>query len=155
MNRPKRAFEDFSENLEIPLGPYAVERDEMIAFASEFDPQPFHLDEASGSANELVGRLTASGWHTCSMLMRMMADAFILDSTSQGSPGVDFINWRAPVCAGDVLTGTARVLSRRISVKRPTLGIAKMGVTLENQAGVTVLDGEYTLLLLTREGVAA
>ena len=147
-----RAYEDFEDGLEIPLGPYTAERDEMIAFAEEFDPQPFHLDDAAGGANELVGSLTASGWHTCSMLMRTMADGFLLDSTSQGSPGVDFVKWRAPVRPGDRLTGTARVLSRRLSAKRPTLGIAKIGVSLENQEGVTVLESEYTLLVLTREG---
>ncbi|ORE99117.1 MaoC family dehydratase [Aurantimonas sp. 22II-16-19i] len=149
-----RTFEDFTEGREIPLQPYTADRDEMIAFAREFDPQPFHLDDAAGGANELVGSLTASGWHTCSMLMRMMAEGFLLDSTSQGSPGVDFVNWRAPVRPGDRLTGTARVLSRRLSAKRPTLGIAKIGVALENQEGVTVLESEYTLLLLTREGAA-
>nr|WP_245197635.1 MaoC/PaaZ C-terminal domain-containing protein [Jiella mangrovi] len=141
--------------MEIPIGPYTADRDEMIEFAREFDPQPFHLDDAAGGANELVGSLSASGWHTCSMLMRMMADGFIRDSTSQGSPGVDFVKWKAPVRAGDVLTGTARVLSRRLSAKRPTLGITKIGVIIENQAGVAVLETEYTLLLLTREGIAA
>jgi acyl dehydratase len=147
-----RTFEDFTEGLETPLEPYTADRDEMIAFAREFDPQPFHLDDAAGGANELVGSLTASGWHTCSMLMKMMAEGFLLDSTSQGSPGVDFVKWRAPVRPGDRLTGTARVLSRRLSAKRPTLGIAKIGVALENQEGVTVLESEYTLLVLTREG---
>ncbi len=151
----QRAYEDFEEGLEIPLGPYTADRDEMIAFAEEFDPQPFHLDDAAGGANELVGSLTASGWHTCSMLMRMMAEGFLLNSTSQGSPGVDFVKWRAPVRPGDRLTGTARVLSRRLSAKRPTLGITKIGVTLENQDGVAVLETEYTLLLLTRAGAAA
>ena len=150
-----RSYEDFEDGLEILLGPTTAEREEMIAFAAEFDPQPFHLDDAAGGANELVGSLTASGWHTCAMLMRMMADGFLLDSTAQGSPGVDFVNWRAPVRPGDRLTGTARVLSRRLSARRPTLGITKIGVTLENQDGVTVLESEYTLLLLTREGAAA
>ena len=151
----KRAYEDFEVGLEIPLGPHTAERDEMIAFATEFDPQPFHLDDAAGGANELVGSLTASGWHTCSMMMRMMADSYLLDSTSQGSPGVDFVNWKAPVRAGDTLSGTARVLSQRLSAKRPTLGITKLRVTLENQDHVTVIETEYSLLLLTREGAAA
>ncbi|TFF22811.1 MaoC family dehydratase [Jiella endophytica] len=150
-----RTYEDFTAGLEIPLGPYVADRDDMIAFAREFDPQPFHLDDAAGGANELVGSLTASGWHSCAMLMRMMADGFINDSSSQGSPGVDFVNWKAPVRPGDTITGRVRVLSRRLSGKRPTLGIAKIGATLENQDGVTVLETEYTLLLLTREGVAA
>ncbi|MBO0905918.1 enoyl-CoA hydratase [Jiella sp. MQZ13P-4] len=127
----------------------------MLAFAREFDPQPFHLDEAAGGANELVGSLTASGWHTCSMLMRMMADSFLLGASSQGSPGVDFVDWKAPVRPGDSLAGTARVLSRRMSSKRPTLGIAKLSATLSNQAGTSVLVSEYALLLLTREGAAS
>ncbi|MCB8838394.1 MaoC family dehydratase [Aurantimonas sp. VKM B-3413] len=150
-----RAYEDFTEGSEFALGPYAVTRDEMVAFAEEFDPQPFHLDDAAGAANDLVGSLSASGWHTCAMLMRMMAESFILDSTSQGSPGVDFVKWLRPVRPGDTLSGTARVVSARLSAKRPTLGIAKMAADLVNQKGEPVLASEYTLLLLTRSGAAA
>ena len=149
-----RTYEDFTEGLEIDLGPYPVTRDEVIEFAREFDPQPFHLDEEAAK-DTLLGGLSASGWHSCAMMMRMMADAYILDSSSQGSPGVDYVRWKRPVRPGDVLHGTARVVSRRLSSKRPTLGILKITTDLRNQTGETVLESAYTLLVLTREGPAA
>ncbi|MEO9789107.1 MAG: MaoC family dehydratase [Aurantimonas coralicida] len=149
-----RTYEDFTEGLEIDLGPYPVTRDEVIEFAREFDPQPFHLDEEAAK-DTLLGGLSASGWHSCAMMMRMMADAYILDSSSQGSPGVEYVRWKRPVRPGDVLRGTARVVSRRLSSKRPTLGILKITTDLRNQTGETVLESAYTLLVLTREGLAA
>ena len=149
-----RTYEDFTEGLEIDLGPYPVTRDEVIEFAREFDPQPFHLDEEAAK-DTLLGGLSASGWHSCAMMMRMMADAYILDSSSQGSPGVEYVRWKRPVRPGDVLHGTARVVSRRLSSKRPTLGILKITTDLRNQTGETVLESAYTLLVLTREGLAA
>lgn len=148
-----RAFEDFTEGLELPLGQYAVTREEVVAFAREFDPLPFHLDDGPAE-NSMLGGLSASGWHTCAMLMRMMADAYLLASTSQGSPGVDFVRWLRPVRPGDTLTGASQVLSARLSGKRPTLGIAKIGTHLVNDRNEEVLQCEYTLLLLTREGAA-
>ena len=149
-----RTYEDFTEGLEIDLGPYPVTRNEVIEFAREFDPQPFHLDEEAAK-DTLLGGLSASGWHSCAMMMRMMADAYFLDSSSQGSPGVEYVRWKRPVRPGDVLHGTARVVSRRLSSKRPTLGILKITTDLRNQTGETVLESAYTLLVLTREGLAA
>ncbi len=146
-----RAYEDFTEGLEIDLGSYSVTREEVIEFATEFDPQPFHLDEEAAKAT-MLGGLSASGWHTCSMMMKMMADGYLLDSTSQGSPGVDFVKWRKPVRPGDTLYGKARVLSARLSAKRPTLGIIKIATDLANQDREIVLESEYTLLVLTRDG---
>ena len=148
-----RAYEDFTEGTEIDFGSYPVTKDEVIAFATEFDPQPFHLDEEAAKAS-MLGGLSASGWHTCAMMMRMMADGYLLDSTSQGSPGVDFVKWKKPVRPGDTLAGKAKVLSARLSAKRPTLGIVKLATDLTNQAGETVLESEYTLLVLTRDGAA-
>ncbi|MBB4002399.1 MaoC family dehydratase [Aurantimonas endophytica] len=149
-----RTYEDFTEGLELPLGPYAVTREEVLEFAREFDPQPFHLDEEA-ARDSLLGGLSASGWHTCAMMMRMMADSYVLDSSSQGSPGVDYVKWLRPVQPGDVLTGTARVESRRLSAKRPAMGLAKIITVLRNQRDEAVLESEYTLLLLTRAGLAA
>lgn len=146
-----RAYEDFTEGLVIDLGRYAVTKDEVVEFAREFDPQPFHLDEEAAKAT-MLGGLSASGWHTCSMMMRMMADGYLLDSTSQGSPGVDFVRWTKPVRAGDTLHGRARVICARLSAKRPTLGIIKIATDLVNQQQETVLESEYTLLVLTRDG---
>lgn len=146
-----RAYEDFPVGLEIDLGPYRVTKEEVLEFAAEFDPQPFHLDEEAAK-DTMLGGLAASGWHTCSMMMRMMADGYLLDSTSQGSPGVDFVRWLKPVRPGDTLAGKATVLSARLSSKRPTLGILKVATDVTNGSGETVLQSEYVLMVLTRQG---
>lgn len=145
-----RSFEDFPVGSSFALGPYAVEREEVLAFAAEFDPQPFHLDE-DAAATGLLGGLSASGWHTCAMMMRMMYDGFLSGSTSQGSPGVDYVTWKKPIRPGDVLSGTMTVRSARLSAKRPTLGLAKLHNDIRNQSGESVLETEYTVLLLLRE----
>ncbi len=149
----KRAFEDFTEGTAFSLPPYRVTKEEVIAFASEFDPQPFHLDEAA-AAKTMLGGLAASGWHTCAMMMRMMADGFLNDSTSQGSPGIDFVKWLRPVRPGDTLSGTVRVLSARRSASRPAIGLAKLAADLVNDRGEAVLASEYTVILLTRDAAA-
>jgi acyl dehydratase len=149
-----RTFEDFPIGSTWPLGPYPVTREAVLAFAAEFDPQPFHLDEAAASAS-LLGGLSASGWHSCAMMMRMMVDGFLAGSTSQGSPGVDYVKWLKPVRPGDTLSGTMTVLAARVSATRPTLGIARLRNLLRNQHGDTVLEAEYTLLLTTAAGAAA
>ncbi len=149
MNR-RWAWEDMPPGSVIPLGPKTVTADEIVEFASEFDPQPFHLDEAAGKAS-ILGGLSASGWHTCSMMMRMMCDAFLLDSTSQGAPGVDFVNWRKPVLAGDTLEGTVTVTERRRSRSRSDLGFLTSVATLHNQNGETVLELKNTGMFLLRD----
>ncbi|WP_062203771.1 MaoC family dehydratase [Aureimonas sp. AU12] len=146
-----RTFEDFAVGTTLPLGPYAVERDAVLEFAAEFDPQPFHLDDEAADAS-MLGGLSASGWHTCAMMMRMMCDAFVLDSSSQGSPGVEFVKWMRPVRPGDVLSGEARVLEARPSRSRPHLGLCKIRNTVRNERDETVLVCEYSVMLLTREG---
>ena len=88
----------------------AVTAEEIIEFASEFDAQPMHLDEAAGKAS-ILGGLSASGWHTCAMFMRLICDGFLLDSTSQGSPGIDHAKWKKPVLAGDTLSGSVTVIA--------------------------------------------
>ncbi|WP_102959240.1 MaoC family dehydratase [Mangrovicella endophytica] len=147
-----RTFEDFTVETVLPLAPYDVTREAIVAFAAEFDPQPFHVDDEAAAAT-MLGGLAASGWHSCAMMMRMMFDGFLRDSTSQGSPGVDFVRWLKPVRPDDRLTGTATVLSARRSASRPALGIAKLRAEVANQRGETVMDSEYTLLLLTRDGI--
>ena len=88
------AFEDFEVGGTIALGDKTVTAGEIVEFASEFDAQPMHLDEEAGKAS-ILGGLAASGWHTCCMFMRMMCDGFLLDSTSQGSPGLGFVTVRS------------------------------------------------------------
>jgi len=98
------AFEDFVEGATLDLGSKLVTAEEIVEFASEFDAQPMHLDEEAGKRS-ILGGLSASGWHTCAMFMRLLCDGFLLDSTSQGSPGIEYVKWKKPVLAGDKLTG--------------------------------------------------
>ncbi|WP_173934716.1 MaoC family dehydratase [Chelativorans sp. Marseille-P2723] len=139
------AYEDLSEGRVFNLGPAHVSADEIIAFAKQFDPQPMHLDEEAGRAS-LLGGLSASGWHTCAIFMRMMYEAFISDSTAQGSPGIDELNWRRPVFPGDILSGTSTVISKRVLKSRPGIGIARFRHEVVNGQGETVLEGENPVL---------
>lgn len=146
------AYEDFTEGAVIELGSKLVTAAEIIDFASEFDPQPMHLDEQAGKAS-ILGGLAASGWHTSAMFMRLMCDAFLLDSTSQGSPGIDQIKWKKPVLAGDTLIGRCTVLAKRLSKSKPQLGFVTMRSELFNQRGESVFELENAIMFLAREAV--
>ncbi len=143
------AFEDFVEGGSIDLGSKTVTADEIVEFASEFDPQPMHLDEQAGKAG-ILGGLSASGWHSCAMFMRMLCDNLVLDSTSQGSPGIDYVKWKKPVLAGDTLMAKSTVLSKRISAKRPNLGFVTMRAEMTNQRGEQVFELQNTGMFLLR-----
>lgn len=147
------AFEDFVEGGSIDLGRKTVSAEEIVEFASQFDPQPMHLDVEAGKAS-ILGGLSASGWHSCAIFMRMICDAFLLDSTSQGSPGIDRVKWKHPVLAGDRLTGTTTVLAKRTSKSRPSIGLVTMRSELVNQNGLAVFELENTIMFLRREAVA-
>jgi acyl dehydratase len=151
MTETRWAFEDLEVGRVLELGSKTVTAEEIVAFAREFDPQPMHLDEHAGKAS-ILGGLAASGWHTCAMFMRMMCDAFLLDSTSQGAPGVAFAKWKKPVLAGDTITGRSRVVARRLSQSRPNLGFVTVQHDLRNQRGESVLELENTGMFLTRAG---
>jgi acyl dehydratase len=153
MAAKKWAFEDFAEGGSIDLGSKDVTAEEIVEFAREFDPQPMHLDEAAGRAS-ILGGLSASGWHTCAIFMRLLCDAVLLDSTSQGAPGVDRIKWKKPVLAGDRLSGTMTVLAKRPSKSRPSLGLVTMRSELVNQRGESVFELENTGMFTKREAAA-
>lgn len=152
MSARKWAYEDLAEGVVIDLGTKVVRAEEIIEFASEFDAQPFHLDEEAGRAS-ILGGLSASGWHTCSMFMRMLCDAVLLDSTSQGAPGIDYAKWKRPVLAGDTLGGRLTVLSSRLSRSKPGLGFVSWRAELVNQKGETVFELVNTCMFLTREAI--
>ena len=147
------AFEDFVEGGTIDLGAKDVTAEEIVEFAGEFDPQPMHLDEAAGKAS-ILGGLSASGWHTCAMYMRLLCDAFLLDSTSEGAPGIDQIKWKRPVLAGDRLNGRTTVLSRRESRSRPSIGLVSFRSELLNQRGEQVFELENTVMFRKRAAAA-
>jgi len=131
------------EDLEIgkpfTLGPKTATREEIIAFGRAYDPQPIHVDEEAAKAT-LVGGLCASGWHTCAMMMRLVADGVLNHVASQGSPGVDEGRWMVPVRPGDVLTCRYTVLEKRDLASRPDVGISKVLVELFNQKGETAAN---------------
>lgn len=152
MTGKKWAYEDFTEGGSITFGEKTVTAEEIIEFASEFDPQPMHVDEAAGKAS-LLGGLSASGWHTCSMFMKMLCDGLLLDSTSQGAPGIDHVKWKKPVLAGDTLRASTTVLAKRVSAKRPNLGFITMRAEMTNQRGESVFELQNTGMFLTRAKV--
>jgi acyl dehydratase len=127
-------YEDYSDGQVVDLGQYAVSKEELLDFAREFDPQPFHLDEAAAQASPLGG-LATSGWHTCAILMRMMCDSYLNRTAGLGSAGLDEVKWLRPVRPGETLTGKMTVLSRRVSAKRPELGILKCRWELRGSGG--------------------
>ena len=132
------AFEDFVEGSTIDLGAKDVTAEEIIEFAGEFDPQPMHLDEAAGKAS-ILGGLSASGWHTCAMYMRLLCDAFLLDAASLGAGSVDEVQWLRPIRPGDRLTLRCIVLETRTSRSRPELGIVHTRHELYNAHGEHVM----------------
>lgn len=151
---PQYAFEDMVPGLELQFGPHLITKEEIISFAQEFDPQPFHLDEVAGKAS-VLGGLAASGWQTTAMIMQMICDAYLTNSTSQGGPGVEFTRWKQPVLAGDTLHGVTTVKDRRISKSRPQMGLVTLHHKLLNQHGVTVCEMQHPCMMLRRSYVVA
>ena len=145
----KYAFEDFPVGQVREFGSRQVSKEELLAFAAAFDPQPFPLDEETSS---LIGGLSASGWHTCAMVMRMMCDGYLLDSTSQGSPGIDKLRWLRPVRAGDTLRVRMTVLEARQSKSRPQIGLLRSAWDVFNQHDELVMSMEGWGMFGPREG---
>ena len=146
-------FEDFPPGRFGTFGPRHVTRDEILAFAAEFDPQPMHLDEEAANTSMLRG-LSGSGWHLCSLMMRMMADGFITRAASLGSPGVDEVRWLSPLRPGDDLMLDVDVLEARSSKSRPALGIVKFKCTVRNAKCETLAEMTSPILIKRREGAA-
>ena len=118
-------FEDFPIGEALDFGNYLVSAEEIYEFAREFDPQPFHIDEEAAKAS-LLGGLSASGWHVCAIMMRMIVDGYYGRTASMGSTGIDEVKWLKPVRPGDRLSCRCTTLEARISANRPEMGIVKM-----------------------------
>jgi acyl dehydratase len=143
-------FEDIAVGAKASFGAYAVDRDEVIAFAEKYDPQPFHLSEEE-AAKTHFGRLSASGWHTCAMMMAMLvANLKENAQAGLGSPGMDELRWLKPVYPGDTLRMATEVLEKRASASRPEMGIFKSRVTVFNQHDVAVMTMVSNGLVATR-----
>ena len=136
-------FEDFPPGHFGSFGPRHVTREEIIAFATEFDPQPMHLDEEAANKSILKG-LSGSGWGTCAIMMRMIYDGFLHNSSSLGAPGVDEVKWVRPVRPGDELTIRVTILDKRDSGSRPQVGIVKFNLEMLNAKDEIVLQSSYS-----------
>jgi acyl dehydratase len=145
----KLYWEDFAPGDVASYGPRLVTREEIVAFAAEFDPQPMHLDEDVARAS-MLGGLSASGWHSCSLLMRIISDGFLLNSSFLGGYGVDQVRWLAPVRPGDSLTVRATVLETRESNSRPEWGIAKVTFDMFNAAGQRLMTMTPNMMFARR-----
>lgn len=132
-------FEDFAVGQSFALGPRRVSAEEIIAFATDFDPQPFHMDEAAARTS-VLGGLAASGWHTTCLLMRLMCDAVLTGSAVLGSSGMDEVKWLKPLLAGNVVTGTLRVTGARASQSKPGIGIVTFESLLDDQDGQRLIE---------------
>jgi acyl dehydratase len=143
------AYEDFTPGRVFDLGTTVVDRDEMLAFARRFDPQPFHVNEEAGAAS-IFGGLAASGWFTAALWMRAYADGVLARATSVGSPGGDEIRWPAPVFAGDKLRASVEVLEARRSRSRPGLGLVRLRALLHRGDGL-VYSSTFTGMFVTRD----
>ena len=133
------SFEDFPPGRFGSFGPRRVSREEIIAFAKEYDPQPMHLDDAAADASLLKG-LAGSGWHLGSLIMRMMFDGFIHRTRSMGSPGIDEMRWVAPFRPGDDLMLDVDVVTARVSRSRPDSGIVTFKVSVRNAANALLAE---------------
>ena len=138
-------FADFAAGQVVTAGPYRVDEAEILQFAGAYDPQWFHTDAQAAKGGRFEG-LIASGWHTCGIAMRLVADAALAGSESFASPGLAYVKWKQPVRPGDALRLRATVLETRRSASQPHLGILRWRWQLFNQTGAEVLDLEATSL---------
>jgi len=136
---PPRYFEQFQAGDVFELGSRTVSQDETIAFAREFDPQPFHVDPER-ARDSLFGGLIASGWHTAAIYMRLLTDGLLNKTVSLGSPGIDELRWSRPVFPGDTLRARFTVLDTIPSKSRPGMGIIRGKGEVFNQRDEVVMS---------------
>lgn len=147
-----RYLEDFLEGLEIPLGPYTISEEEIVRFAREFDFQTFHTDPEAAKAS-VFGGLIASGWQTGSLCMRLVCEAFMVETACNGSPGIQEMKWLVPVRPGDTLSGLSRMTGQIFSKSKPDRGASLQHWLLKNQRGEAVFTADVTVLMMRRPSV--
>jgi acyl dehydratase len=149
----KRYWEDFQPGEVAIYGPRLVTREEIIAFAAEFDPQPMHLDETAAGAT-ILGGLGASGWHSCCLLMRVIADGFVNHAHSMGAPGVDEVRWLKPLRPNTQVRVRATVLETRVPKSRPDFGFVKCLFEMLDEQDAVLTTLTSPLMIARREGNA-
>src|SRR3954454_13892538 len=147
----ERYFADYVPGATSEHGPIRVQEAEVVEFARRFDPQPFHVD-ADAAAEGPFGGLIASGWHTCALMMRLLAEEYLSPVSSLGSPRIDELRWLLPVRPGDDLLLRTLVEDARISRSKPDRGLVTTRVEMVDQAGSVVLRLRAVNLIRTRPG---
>ena len=146
----KLFYEDMELGKEETFGAYLVTKEEVIDFASKYDPQPFHLDEKMAKQS-VFGDLCASGWHTCAMTMRVLVDHMMDQGfAGMGSPGIDEIKWKLPVFPGDTLSVRGELVDKRDSKSRPNIGLVKSRYRVFNQNNQMVMQLVSNAMVLKR-----
>jgi acyl dehydratase len=148
-----RYFEDYVPGAAVDCGTFSLSEGDIIAFARQYDPQPFHVDPVAAKSGPFGG-LIASGWHTTSMMMRHLVDYYVSPESSIGSPGVDDIRWPRPVRPGDTLHVRATVVEARRSASKPDRGIIKSLAELTNQDGHLAMRLTANNFILLRDPAA-
>jgi len=151
--RVTRYFEDYVPGLTVDCGTFTVSEAEIVAFAAQYDPQPFHVDPV-GAKNGPFGGLIASGWQTTSLMMRLLVEYFVSAETSLGAAGVDEIRWPKPVRPGDTLHVVATVLEARRSSSKPDRGIVRSLAEVTNQNGELAMKMTAINFILARDVLA-
>ena len=146
----KLFWEDFVPDVRELMGEVTVDLEEVVTFAKRYDPQPFHVD-VQEAEKSIYGGIIASGWHTCSMVMRLMCDSYLVNSSSLGSPGIEEVKWLSPVYPGDVLSAFRTVVETRASASKPDRGIVKTFWEVENEKGQLVMSMIGINFFLRRE----
>jgi len=134
-------FEDFAVGMRLEVPGPVLTRDSIMEFARRYDPQPFHVDEEAAKQST-YGGLIASGWHTVSLAMRMICDAYLLDAASLGSPGVNQVRWLKPVRPGDAIRLRMTVLEAKPSASKPDRGTVLHRWEILNQKDEVVMNME-------------
>jgi acyl dehydratase len=140
---PSIWYEDISVDQVVALGQTRVTTDEIKAYARAFDPQPLHLDEEAAK-HTMIGRLCASGWHSCAILMRLLCDGFLLETASLGSPGIPEVKFLKPVFPDETLSGRLLCRSKRVLNSRPDVGSCQIRIELLNASGEVALSWDTT-----------
>jgi acyl dehydratase len=149
----RRHYEDLALGEVIALGRTSVSKDMIVTFAREFDPFPFHLDEAAANAS-LLGGLASSGWQTAALTLKMLGDTFLNTIASMGGLGFSDLKWKKPVMVGDAISGTATIAVLRRSKSHPERGIVTLDLDIRNQRDEPVMSMRLANLIEVRDPAA-
>ena len=151
--RDQRTFEDYPLGAVALYGPIVVDEAEVIEFGKRFDPQDFHTDPVKAATSPFRG-VIASGWHTGSMMMRVLVDRYLSRTSGMGSPGMDELRWPAPVRPGDRLWVRVTVVEARRSESKPDRGLLKLLIEVLNDREVVVMSVKAMSLARCRPAAA-